>query len=285
MSDMIATSTRLDNDPVQQVKACAHNIRRNILLMGRGKGDGYVGQGLGAADIFAAVYFHAMRFDAARLDWPDRDRFVLSVGHYSIALFASLVEMGVLQPQELTSYGADESRLEMSACSTTPGVEVTGGSLGHGLSRAVGLALGSRLSRRNFSVFNLLSDGELQEGATWEAAMAASHYDLDRLIALVDMNEMQADGKVSSIMKVEPVADKWRAFGWDTRTVNGNSVEDLLTGLQHAKQLTGRPKVIICYTSMGKGVPIIEQRTKAHFVRVEPEEWDLALSQLEAGGI
>jgi transketolase len=253
--------------------------------MGRGKGDGYVGQGLGAADILASVYFHAMRFDAGRLDSPERDRFVLSTGHYSIALFAALIEMGILAPDELKTYGADESRLEMSTCSTTPGVEITGGSLGHGLSRAVGMALGSRLSGRDFRVFNMLSDGELQEGATWEAAMSASHYRLDGLIALVDMNEMQADGKVSSVMKVEPVADKWRAFGWDTQTVNGNSVEDLLTALHHANQITGHPKLLICYTSMGKGVTLIEQRTKAHFIRVEPEEWDLALRQLDEGGL
>jgi transketolase len=285
MSETATISTGPDYEAVQRVKAYAHRIRRNILLMGRGKGDGYVGQGLGAADIFASIYFHLMRLDAERLDWPDRDRFVLSTGHYSIALFATLVELGILAPEELESYGADESRLEMSSCSTTPGVEITGGSLGHGLSRAVGMALGSRLSSREFRVFNLLSDGELQEGATWEAAMAASHYRLDGLVALVDMNEMQADGKVSSVMKVEPVADKWRAFGWHAQVVNGNSVEELLSGLQHANRITGQPKVIVCYTSMGKGVTMIEQRTKAHFVRVEPEEWDLALRQLDEGGL
>jgi transketolase len=285
MSETATTATGPDYEVVQRVKASAHRIRRNILLMGRGKGDGYVGQGLGAADIFASIYFHAMRFDPNRLDWPDRDRFVLSTGHYSIALFATLIEMGVLAPDELKTYGADESRLEMSACITTPGVEITGGSLGHGLSRAAGMALGARLSGRDFRVFNFLSDGELQEGATWEAAMTASHYHLDGLVALVDMNDMQADGKVSGVMQVEPVADKWRAFGWHTQTVNGNSVEDLLTALHHANRIIGQPKVLVCYTSMGKGVALIERRTKAHFIRVEPEEWDLALRQLDEGGL
>src|SRR5579862_1454133 len=174
------------NESIAQLRQRAHRIRLNLLRMARGKGDGYVGQGLGAADILAAIYFGEMRFDPARLDWPDRDRFLLSTGHYSIVLFAALAELGVFTEQDLASYGADESRLEMAACETTPGVEITGGSLGHGLSQAVGMALGSRLSDRNFRVFNFLSDGELQEGATWEAAMAAAHYRLSNLVALID---------------------------------------------------------------------------------------------------
>ena len=201
------------NENIAQLRQRAHRIRRNVLQMARGKGDGYVGQGLGAADILAAIYFGEMRFDPARLDWPDRDRFVLSTGHYSIVLFAALAELGVIRQEELSTYGADESRLEMSTCITTPGVEITGGSLGHGLSQSVGMALGARLSGRNFRVFNFLSDGELQEGVTWEAAMAAAHYRLGNLIALVDVNNMQADGEVSGVMTIEPVADKWRAFG------------------------------------------------------------------------
>jgi transketolase len=274
----------MDRDTVEFVKTRARNIRRNILLMARGKGDGYVGQGLGAADIFAAIYFHAMRFDPRQLELPDRDRFVLSTGHYSIVLFAALVELGVFPPEELVSYGADGSRFEMSTCCTTPGVEITGGSLGHGLSQCVGMALGSRLSGHNFRVFNFLSDGELQEGVTWEAAMAGAQYELDKLIALVDVNDMQADGKVSSIMKIEPIADKWRAFGWHAQVVNGNSVEELISGLNDAIEVINQPKVLVCYTTMGKGVPVIEQRTKAHFVRVEPEQWNLALQQLEEEG-
>jgi transketolase len=280
---MTTESTPLNRDAVRLVKKRAHDIRRNVLLMARGKGDGYVGQGLGAADIFAAIYFHAMRFDPRQLDSPDRDRFVLSTGHYSIVLFAALVEMGIIGTAELTSYGADGSRLEMSSCVTTPGVEITGGSLGHGLSQSVGMALAARLSSRHFRVFNFLSDGELQEGSTWEAAMAAAHYNLAKLLAIVDVNDMQADGKVSTVMRIEPIADKWRAFGWHAQMVNGNSVEELIASLDYANEVTNQPKVLVCYTTMGKGVPIIEQRTKAHFVRVEPEHWELALQQLEEG--
>ena len=259
----------------------AKNIRRNILLMAKGKGEGYVGQGLGAADILAVLYFHEMRFDARRLDWPERDRFLLSTGHYSIVLFATLTELGVFPREELASYGADGSPFGMSACETTPGVEITSGSLGHGLSQAIGMALGSRLSGCGFRVFNFLSDGELQEGSTWEAAMAAAHYSLDNLVALVDVNGVQADGRVSDLMTIEPIVDKWRAFGWHAEKVDGNSLEELVHALDRARAVKAKPKAILCYTLMGKGVPFIEQRPKAHFVRVEQDEWDLALQQLE----
>jgi transketolase len=249
--------------------------------MAKGKGEGYVGQGLGAADIFAVLYFDEMRHRPGDLAWPDRDRFLLSTGHYSIILWAALAELGILREDELPTYGADDSRLEMSACETTPGVEITGGSLGHGLSQAVGMALGARLSGRDFRVFNFLSDGELQEGATWEAAMSAAHFNLDQLVAIVDVNNMQADGPVSGVMTIEPVTAKWEAFGWHAQRVDGNSVPELLAAFDRIKTVRGKPHVIVCYTKMGCGVPMIEQRAKSHFVRVEPQEWELAFSQLD----
>lgn len=266
---------------MRELRLKAKNVRRNVLLMAQGKGEGYVGQGLGSADMLTAVYFHEMRYDPSDPDWPDRDRFLLSTGHYSIVLYAALTELGVFSKEELSSYGADESRFGMSTVETTPGVEITGGSLGQGLSQAVGMAIGSRLSGRGFRVFNFLSDGELQEGSTWEAAMSASHYKLDNLVALVDVNGVQADGKIADVMTIEPIADKWRAFGWHAQSIDGNSMEELVTALHSARQVKDQPKVLICYTQMGKGVPFIEQRPKGHFVRVDPHEWELALQQLE----
>jgi transketolase len=260
----------------------ATRIRRNVLTMARGKGEGYVGQGLGAADIFAVTYFREMRYRPDERDWPERDRFLLSTGHYSIVLFAALAELGVLRPAELSTYGADESRLEMSACESTPGVEITGGSLGHGLSQAVGMALGARLRGSLFRVFNFLSDGELQEGATWEAAMAAAGFRLRQLTAIVDMNNMQADGPVSDVMTVEPVVQKWEAFGWHAQAVQGNSIQELMDAFDRARQITDRPQVLVCYTRLGSGVPLIENRAKGHFIRIEPAEWDEAFRQLEA---
>jgi transketolase len=181
----------------------------------------------------------------------------------------------------LATYGADESPFGMSAVANTPGVEVTGGSLSMGLSQAVGMALGARYQRKDFRVFNFLSDGECQEGATWEAAMSAAHYQLDNLIALIDVNGVQADGEMDGIMTIEPLHEKWSAFGWQTTRIDGNDMAALVRALHEARSKNGKPKVIICDTLMGKGVPFIEQRDKGHFVRVEADEWDLALAELE----
>jgi transketolase len=206
---------------------------------------------------------------------------VLSTGHYSIALYAALAEASVFPVDELDTYGADGSRLEMSGSELTPGFEMTGGSLGQGLSQAVGMALGARLDNRPTRVFNLLSDGELQEGATWEAAMAGVHYRLDNLYALLDCNCQQADGPPGRIMTIEPVHEKWIAFGWQTQRVDGNDLEALVACFAAAREVRGRPHAIILDTLLGKGVRLIEQRDKQHFIQVEPDEWALARPQLE----
>src|SRR6478752_9018112 len=227
-----------------------------MLEMARGQGQGYIGQGLGIADVLAALYFHELRYDPERLNWPDRDRFLLSTGHYSIALWAALAEAGIIPVAELVTYGADDSRLEMSTLDTTPGVEVIGGSLGHGLGQAVGQALGLRLDGSDARVFVELSDGEMQEGSTWEAAMSASHFGLDGLVALIDCNGIQADGPV--VLDMEPVADKWRAFGWSVTEIDGNDMDAIVEALMWARSKGKRPKAIILRTLPGKGVARIE---------------------------
>jgi transketolase len=260
----------------------AKNVRRKVLAMASGRGQGYVGQGLGVADILAALYFYEMRYNPRVPDDPERDRFLLSTGHYSIALFAVLAEAGVLDEAELSTYGEDGSRLEMSSTDATPGVEITGGSLGQGLGVAAGIALGARLSGRSFRVFNLLSDGELQEGSTWEAAMFAGDRKLDGLIAIIDVNRTQADGDL--VVEVEPVTHKFEAFGWWAVDVDGNDLAALTRVLDEARAIAGRPKALVCHTRLGAGVPMIMGRERAHFVRVEPEEWALAAAQLEGPG-
>jgi transketolase len=260
----------------------ARALRLHVLRMAEVVGQGYVGQGLGIADLLAVLYFRELRFDARRLDWPERDRFVLSIGHYSIGLYAALAEAGVIPVAELDTYGADGSRLEMSGGETMPGFEMTGGSLGHGLGQAVGMALGNRLAGRDGRIFILLSDGELQEGSTWEAAMAAAHHRVDNLIAFVDCNNQQADGAPSTVMGVEPVPDKWTAFGWHAQRVDGNDIDALVAAIDTAKAVVGKPRVIVLDTLMGKGVPLFERREKNHFIRVAPEEWAVARTQAEA---
>ena len=270
-----------DAVPLDYLEARAKELRRSMLAMARRIGQGYIGQGLGIADVMAALYFFEMRYDPSAPQWPGRDRFVLSTGHYSIALWAALAAAGLIPVEELSTYGADGSRLDMSTLDTTPGVEVIGGSLGQGLGQAVGMALGLRLDDGGARVFCEFSDGELQEGATWEAAMAAASFKLDNLVALIDCNGIQADGKI--VIDIEPVADKMRAFDWSTQEIDGNDMAAIVAALKAARHPAGKPKAIVLRTIPGKGVPTLEQRERAHFVRVEPGEWDALATELEAG--
>ncbi|WP_312798996.1 transketolase [Pseudomonas sp.] len=265
----------------------AYNIRRHALRMGQVQGQGYIGQALGAADLLAASYFHAMRYQPENPEWEGRDRFYLSIGHYAIALYAALIEAGIVPLDELETYGTDDSRLPMSGMAAyTPGMEITGGSLGHGLGIAVGACLGLKRKHSEVFVYNLLSDGELNEGSTWEAAMSASHWKLDNLIAVIDVNNQQADGRSSEILAFEPIVDRWQAFGWYTQRVDGNDLDALVIAFDNARQHTGpQPRVIICDTRMGKGVPFLETRDKTHFIRVDEDEWEKALEALEVGRV
>ena len=263
----------------------AYRIRRNALRMGAVQGQGYIAQALGVADVLAVTYFRALRYRPDDPSWEERDRFLLSVGHYAIALYAALIEAGILPEDELETYGTDDSRLPMSAmASYTPGVEISGGSLGHGLPLAIGFALALKRKRSGSFVYTLFSDGELDEGSVWEAAMSAGHWQLDNLIAVVDVNNMQADGPSTQMLGFEPLAPKWEAFGWHVQRVDGNDLEALVAAFDHARTLNEpRPRIIICDTKMAKGVPFLEARERAHFLRVEPHEWADALSALDAG--
>ncbi|WP_436261898.1 transketolase [Mesorhizobium caraganae] len=263
----------------------AYRIRRHAVRMGQVQGQGYVGQALGVADVLAVAYFHALRYRPTDTRWEGRDRFLLSIGHYAIAMYAALIEAGVLPEEELETYGTDDSRMPMSGMAAyTPGMEITGGSLGHGLGIAVGMCLGLKRKRSGSFVYNLMSDGELGEGSTWEAAMSAAHHRLDNLIAIVDFNNQQADGPSTAMLSSEPVTDKFEAFGWHAQRVDGNDIEAVRMAFDLARGLKEpRPRVIVCDTRMAKGVPFLESRDIAHFIRVEPHEWTLALEALERG--
>ncbi|MEZ5627132.1 MAG: transketolase [Rhodocyclaceae bacterium] len=261
----------------------AYRIRRFALQMGEVQGQGYVGQALGYADVLAVAYCHAMNFRPDDPEWEGRDRFLLSHGHYAIAFYAALIEAGIIPEDELESYGADDSRLPMSGMATyTPGMEISGGSLGQGLPIAVGMALGLRLKGNPAFVYNSMSDGELDEGSTWEAAMGAAHHGLGNLICLVDINNQQADGPSSKVMGFEPLADKWASFGWHVQRVDGNDLPAVIAAFDTARQLAdAKPRVILFDTLMGKGVPFLEAREKNHFIRVDPPEWQQALDILD----
>lgn len=258
-------------------------IRRNALLMGEVQGQGYIGQALGVADVLAVSYFHAMTYRPDDTEWEGRDRFYLSIGHYAIALYSALIEAGVLPEDEIGTYGMDDSRMPMSGMAAyTPGMEITGGSLGHGLGIAVGAALGLKRKKNPAFVYNMLSDGELGEGSTWEAVMSAVQWKLDNLIAIVDFNNQQADGPTRDALAVGAEAPKWAAFGWYAQEVDGNDLAALVEAFDKARNHKGaQPRVIICNTKMCKGIPFLEARESTHFIRVEADEWAKALAILD----
>ncbi|GMG82404.1 transketolase [Paralimibaculum aggregatum] len=263
----------------------AWNIRRKALRMGAVQGQGYIGQALGIADVLAAAYFHALDHRPEAPDWEGRDRFLLSIGHYAIALYAALMEAGVLPEEELETYGMDDSRMPMSGmASYTPGMEITGGSLGQGLGIAVGMALGLKRKGNPAFIYNLMSDGELGEGSTWEAAMGAAHHRLDNLIALVDFNNQQADDRSTAVLSAEPVTAKFAAFGWHVQRVDGNDLDAVVAAFDSARAVEAPcPRAIVFDTRMCRGVPFLEAREITHFVRVEPDEWAKALAVLDEG--
>lgn len=274
----------MTNADVQKVAAAAWRIRRYALRMGEVQGQGYIGQALGYADVLATAFGHMMNFRPAEPEWEERDRFLLSHGHYAIAYYAALLEAGIIPEEELETYGSDDSRLPMSGMATyTPAMEISGGSLGQGLSIAVGMALGLRQKKNPALVINSMSDGELDEGSTWEAAMSAAHYGLTNLINIVDVNKQQADGDSRKILGFEPLHEKWASFGWHVQRVDGNDLPAVIKAFENAKSWPeNQPRVILCDTLMGKGVPFLETRDKNHFIRVDADEWQKAIAVLDA---
>ena len=271
------------SDSLNNLAHAAWRIRRFALRMGEVQGQGYIGQALGWADVLAVAYRHALNLRPDEPEWEGRDRFLLSHGHYAIAFYAALIEAGIVPESELETYGSDDSRLPMSGMATyTPGMEISGGSLGQGLPIAVGMALALRHKRNPAFVYNSMSDGELDEGSTWEAAMGAAHHRLANLICLVDINNQQADGPSSKVLGFEPLADKWAAFGWHVQRVDGNDLPAVLRAFDAARALAdAKPRVILFDTLMGKGVPFLEKREKNHFIRVDPPEWKQAIEILD----
>ncbi|WP_210604617.1 transketolase [Brevibacterium oceani] len=273
----------ITSERISTIREAAYRIRLNSLTQAEVQGQGYIGQALDISDVLAVLYTDQLKFDPANPQWEGRDRFLLSIGHYALALYAALAEAGYFPVEALSTYATDDSRLPMSAMMTyTPGVEISGGSLGHGLVIANGVAMGLKRKKSEAFVYNLLSDGELGEGSTWEAAAVAAHNSLDNLIAIVDFNDQQADGKSTEMLSMESVSAKFESFGWEALRCDGNSVEAVLEALDALRRSeNAAPRVLIADTKLGKGVRFLEEREKLHFMKVAESEWDLARQQLK----
>ncbi|WP_328934922.1 MULTISPECIES: transketolase [unclassified Streptomyces] len=249
-----------------ELRERATRIREHVADMCAGPEGGHLGGAYSAADIMTALYFDVMNLDPDRPDAPERDRFVLSKGHAAVGLYATLAERGYLPVEELATYARPGSRLMGHPVRAVPGVEAATGSLGHGLALGCGFALGARLDGHDSRTFVLMGDGELQEGSVWEAAIGAASLGLDRLVAVVDRNSLQLTGDTDSIAAMEPLADRWRGFGWAVQEADGHDLATLVRALGTTPWEPGRPSVLIARTVKGRGLPFLEGRTACHYV-------------------
>lgn len=267
-------------DDLKQLEQIAHQVRVDIMEMLVAAQTGHPGGCLSEAEILTVLYFHVMNIDPKQPDWVDRDRLVLSKGHGAGGLYATLCEHGYFGREHLRRFRQIGGILQGHPDRTkVPGVDMTTGSLGQGLGAAVGIALGLRFSGKNCRVFAILGDGEIQEGAIWEAAMSARHFRLGRLTAVLDYNNVQLDGPVSDIMEIAPVAQKWQAFGWLTRECSGHNVAELCAAFDWANQERTLPAIIIASTIKGKGVPFMEGNSNWHGVS-DPSRLPEALEEV-----
>jgi transketolase len=265
-----------------EMEAIAKRLRRHIIAMTGKAGSGHPGGSLSAADIVTTLYFKVLRHKPSDPCWPDRDRFILSKGHAAPVLYAALAECGYLEIDELCTLRQLDSRLQgHTDCTVTPGVEMSAGSLGQGLSFAIGVALASRLNSQDYRAYVLLGDGECNEGQVWEAAMAAPHFKLDSLVAIVDNNGLQIDGWNREVMNLDPFNKKWQAFGWHVIEVDGHNIARLVDAFDRAKQVKGQPTVIIAQTVKGKGVSFMEDNAAFHGKAPNAAEVEIALKELE----
>jgi len=265
-----------------ELKEVAKMLRRHVITMTATAGSGHPGGSLSAADIITALYFKVLRHNPENPRWQDRDRFILSKGHAAPILYAALSETGYFPVAELATLRKLDSRLQgHTDRNLTPGVEMSSGSLGMGLSFAIGIAIAARLDSKDYRTYVLLSDGECEEGQTWEAALSAAHFKLDNLTAIVDCNGIQLSGWTREVMNLEPFAQKWQAFGWHTIDIDGHDFDQILSAFQGTEMVKGKPTVIVARTIKGKGVSFMENNVAFHGKAPTREEAEKALKELE----
>lgn len=265
-----------------ELKKYAAKIRKHIIDEVYSAASGHPGGSLSCTDIITALYFEEMRVDPKKPLWEDRDRFVLSKGHCSPALYAVLAEKGFFPKEDLLTFRKVDSYLEgHPSMRSVPGVDMSTGSLGQGISAAVGMAMAGKLDKKDYRVYAILGDGELEEGQVWEASMAAAHYKLDNLTAFLDYNGLQIDGRITDVMSPEPVAGKFEAFGWNVLKVDGHDIEEIIKTINQAKNTKGKPTIIIAKTVKGKGVSFMENQAGWHGTAPNKEQRDQAIAELD----
>jgi transketolase len=267
---------------IKELENKAGELRRHVIRIIYEAGSGHPGGSLSATDVITVLYFHVLNVNPEEPDWEDRDRFLLSKGHAAPALYAALAERGFFPIEELKTLRKMGSRLQGHPdMRKTPGVEASTGSEGQGLSIGVGMALAAKLDRKLHRIYVMLGDGEMDCGQTWEAAMSATHHNLDNLTAIIDRNKLQLDGPTHTIMNIEPLADKWKAFGWFVIEINGHNFKEIIDSINNAKEVKGRPTVIIAHTVKGKGVSFMEGAVGFHGKAPNKEQFEVAMKELE----
>ncbi|MBA7634149.1 Apulose-4-phosphate transketolase subunit A [subsurface metagenome] len=277
-----ASTAKAKSLSTEEMEAIAKKLRRHIITMTGKAGSGHPGGSLSAVEIVTALYFRLLRHKPKDPQWTDRDRFILSKGHAAPLLYAALAECGYLPIDELITLRQLDSRLQGHTDRTvTPGVEMSAGALGQGLSFAIGVALAGRLNSQKYRVYVLLGDGECDEGQVWEGAMAAAHFKVDNLVAIVDNNGLQIDGWNRDVMNLDPFNQKWQTFGWHVIEVDGHDLAQLTGAFNQAKLVKGQPTVIIAHTIKGKGVSFMENNVSFHGKAPTAAEVEIALKELE----
>lgn len=273
---------RITENDINNLKKISNEIRKNIIEEVYSAQSGHPGGALSSVEILTALYFNQMNIDPERPKDENRDRFVLSKGHASAGLYATLAERGFFEKEELKNFRKLGSMLQGHPdMKHIPGVDMTSGSLGQGLSAANGMAMASKLDKKGYRVYCLVGDGEIEEGQIWEAAMTSSHYNLDNLCVIVDNNNLQIDGEVSEVMSIYPLREKFQSFGFEVFEVNGNDIDELITVFQKAKTVKNKPTAIIAKTTKGKGVSFMENQVGWHGKAPKEDEYKLALEELK----
>lgn len=273
----------MDKKKIEQLKKQATSIRKHIIDEVYSAASGHPGGSLSCTDILTVLYFHVMNVDAKNPKMPERDRFVLSKGHCAPALYATLAEKGFFPKEELLKFRSIDSYLQgHPSMKDVPGVDMSTGSLGQGISAAVGMAMAGKADNKDYRVYTILGDGEIQEGQVWEACMAAAHYKLDNLTAFLDHNGLQIDGKITEVMSPECVNEKFKAFGWKVINVNGHDYVQINEAIEEAQKSKGVPVMIVAETVKGKGVSFMENAAGWHGSAPNKEQRDQAISELDA---